>query len=190
MTAAATARPPAATGPNRRAKEAEVADLAARLRGAALVALADYQGITVEEATRLRRVMRRAGGRFVVHKNTLIRLAAKEAGLDGLEGSLAGNTGVATAEGDPVAVAKALVEFANDVERFRVKAAVLEGAAIPLARLKELADLPSREVLIARLIGAIQAPLRGIASIAAAPLRGLATVVKKASEKIETQAGG
>ena len=174
---------------NRRAKEAEVADLAARLRAATLIALADFQGISVEEATRLRRGVRAVGGRFAVHKNTLVRIAVREAGLPAVDEALVGNTGLATVVpgdgGDPVAAAKAIVEFSKGVEKFRVKTAFFEGKVLPLARFKELADLPSREQLIVRLIGAIQAPLRGIASVVAAPLRGLATVIDQASKKIQ-----
>lgn len=186
MSAAAAVPASERISPNRRAKEAEVAALAERLKAADLVALADFQGLTVEEVTRLRRSVRKVGGRFGVHKNTLLRLAAAKAGVAGLDEALAGNTGVATAVGDPVAAAKALVEFGKGAEKFKIKAAALEGAAIPVARLRELADLPSREVLIARLLGALQAPLRGIASVVAAPLRGLATAIKQASEKNQT----
>lgn len=172
-------RPAAATGPNRRAKEARVADVAERLRAAALVVLADFQGLTVEQMTSLRRAIRKAGGTFEVEKNSLIALAARSAGIDVPAEALRGNTALATVQGDPVPTAKAIAAFQKSAEKFRVKAAALDGKALPLARFKELADLPSREVLVARLIGALAAPLRNLASTVAAPLRGAVTALSR-----------
>ena len=130
-------------------KKQIVSDLADKLRRASAGVFVDYCGITVEEDTKLRAEMRKAGVEYTVVKNTLTRFAAKDAGLDGLDEILNGTTALAVSYDDPVAPAKILNEYAGKHENFKVKMGFVEGKVITPGEVKNLADLPSKEVLVA-----------------------------------------
>lgn len=124
--------------PEKAAKVAELKDLMTGSKGVILV---DYCGLTVAEDTDLRRKMREAGVTYMVAKNTFVRIAAKEAGIEGLDSFLEHNTALAFSAEDPVAPAKILSEFAKDHKALEIKAGILDGAVIGLDEVKALADL-------------------------------------------------
>jgi large subunit ribosomal protein L10 len=155
-------------------KETAVAELKERLSSVPAVVLSDYRGLTVKKVTELRRRLRQAGVEYRVVKNTLTRRAAHEAGLADLDQFLAGPTALAFSSGDPVLPAKILMNFARENKELAVKGGVLEGRVIGADQVKALADLPPREVLLARVLGGLQAPLVGLASVLSGTLRGFA----------------
>ena len=138
-------------------KQAIVAELTEKLQGAAGGVLVDYKGITVAEDTALRAEMRKNGVDYAVVKNTLTRFAVKNAGLDELEPVLNGTTSLAVCANDPVAPAKVVAEFAKKMngQKFVIKAGFVDGKVIDVAGVNALAELPSKEVLIARIMGSM-----------------------------------
>ena len=144
-------------------KQAIVAELTEKLQNAAAGVIVDYKGITVAEDTELRAKMREAGVDYFVMKNTLSRFAVKNAGLDELCDVLKGTTSIALCQGDPVAAAKVVSEFSKKLaaqEKFTVKAGFVDGKVIDAAGVKALADLPSKEVLVATVLGTTGSPYR------------------------------
>lgn len=155
-------------------KEAIVAEVKDRFTRAKAVILSDYRGLNVAEITELRKRLREAGMEYKVVKNTLATLAARQAAIEGLEKYLVGPIAMAFSYEDPVAPAKVLANFAREFRKLELKAGILEGKVIGEAEVKALAELPSREQLLAMVLGALQAPLRGLATVLAGPLRNLA----------------
>ncbi|HHW15285.1 MAG TPA: 50S ribosomal protein L10 [Firmicutes bacterium] len=153
-------------------KEATVAELKAKLRSAQAVVLADYRGLTVKKVTELRRRLRQAGVEYRVVKNTLTSRAAHEADLQDLDQYLTGPTAIAFGTADPVAPAKVLMDFARENKELTVKGGVLEGRVIGFDQIKALAELPSREVLLAQVLAGMQAPLAGMARVLSGTLSG------------------
>ncbi len=147
-------------------KQQVVAELKEAFQNAKSVVLADNLGLTVAEVTKLRRELRQVGAELKVAKNTLIRIAATELGIEGLEPYLHGTTTLAFSYEDEAAGVKKIREFfARERDpKFKVKAGILEGKVIDAEGVKALADLPSREVLLSQVLGGIQAPLQGVVS--------------------------
>lgn len=170
--------------PEKAAKVSELKDLMTGSKGVILV---DYCGLTVAEDTDLRRKMREAGVTYMVAKNTFVRIAAKEAGIEGLDSFLEHNTALAFSAEDPVAPAKILSEFAKDHKALEIKAGIIDGAVIGLDEVKALADLPSREVLLAKLIGSMQAPISGLVNVLHGTLRNFVYVVDAVRQKKEQE---
>lgn len=139
-------------------KAAAISALQEQFNKATMTLVATTQGLNVGTMQKFRRELRRAGGEYKVAKNTLTRRALKETAFDRLEEVLSGPTGLVFAYGDPVAVTKVLVKFAEDNEKVSVKAGVLDRKLLQEPEIKELAKLPSREVLLAMLLGLLQAP--------------------------------
>ncbi len=166
-------------------KQAIVAQLTEKLQKSAAGVLVDYKGVTVAQDTALRVEMRKNGVDYFVVKNTLARFAVKEAGLEGLIPVLEGTTSLAICEGDPVAAAKVVAEFAKKMngEKFIIKAGFVDGKVISAAEVQALAELPSREVLIATVLGTMMAPIRGLATVLDANISGLARVVQSIADK-------
>ncbi len=167
-------------------KQAIVASLTEKFQNAAAGVIVDYKGITVAEDTELRAKMREAGVEYFVAKNTLLRLAVDAAGLNGLHDVLKGTTSVAICEGDPVAAAKVVAEFSKKVaaqEKFIIKSGFVDGKVISPEEVKALADLPSKEVLIATVLGTLIAPVRGLATVLDANISGLARVVQAIADQ-------
>jgi large subunit ribosomal protein L10 len=162
---------------NRQSKEDLVAELAERLKDTRAAFLADYRGLNVAKATELRRKLRAAGVDYRVVKNTLLRLAAQGTAAECLDAHLKGPTAVAMVTGDPVAPAKALVEFAKANQAFELKYGMLDGKLLRPEDIKALADLPSREVLLARLLGSLNAPTTNFVGVLAAVPRSLVQVL-------------
>jgi len=155
----------------RKKKEIAVGEIRERLSRSPSAVLTDYRGLTVGEATRLRSQLREAGVEFKVLKNTLTKRAADEVGITGLETYLEGPTAIAFSSTDPVAPAKILLQFIKTAKKMEIKAGILEGKVIDPDGVKALADLPSREELLAKLAGSMKAPLYGLASVLAGPMR-------------------
>ena len=158
--------------PNIEEKSLLVSEIKEKFQRSSGVVLADYRGLTVAQVTQLRARLRKAGVEYRVLKNTLVRRAADEIGVAGLESFLKGPTALAFSE-DPVAPAKILLDFAkeNKLKSFQIKAGVLEGRVIGAEGVKALADLPSREVLLAMVLRGMQAPLTGMANVLQGPIR-------------------
>ncbi len=144
-------------------KKAIVADLAEKFGKAASGVLVKYQGITVEQDTKLRASLRAAGVEYSVIKNTLIGRACDEVGFGAMKEHLEGMNAIAISYDDPVAPAKILKEYAEKIECFELRAGFLDGAVIDTATVCELADTPSKETMIARILGSIQGPITGLA---------------------------
>ena len=140
-------------------KQEVVRVLAEKLRSCASGVLVQYQGIKVADDTAMRAAMRKAGVEYAVIKNTMIGRALKEAGIEGLDAHLNGMTALAISTEDAVAPAKILKEYAEKVEGFELKAGFLDGAVLDVAGVEALAAIPSKEVLIAKMLGSLMAPL-------------------------------
>ncbi|WP_066678834.1 50S ribosomal protein L10 [Clostridium septicum] len=148
---------------NRQIKEAKVAEIKEKLEKAQAVVLADYQGLTVEEDTALRKSLREAGVEYKVYKNSLVTLAAKELGINGVEEYLAGPVSIAFGYEDATAPARVLHTFAKDHKKLELKAGIVEGTIYNKAEVEQLATIPPKEVLIAKLLGSFKAPLSNLA---------------------------
>ena len=146
-------------------KVAVVDEVRERLDGSAASVVTEYRGLTVAEMADLRRILRAAGGDFKVFKNTLVRLALEGSSHASLGDHLQGPTAIAFIEGDVSAVAKALRDFAKNNPALIIKGGVLDGNALSTAELTALADLPSREVLLAKLAGLIASPMQSLAGL-------------------------
>ena len=143
-------------------KQKYVADLAEQLKSAVAGVIVDYRGIKVAGDTALRKELREAGVKYTVVKNTMLRLAAREAGLD-IESVLEGTTALATSENDYVAAAKILCKYADAHENFNIKLGFMDGEVLDTAKVQELGNLPSKEELLTQLVYVLSAPMRGLA---------------------------
>lgn len=148
---------------NRQIKEAKVAEIKEKLEKAQAVVLSTYQGLTVEEDTELRKSLRDAGVEYKVYKNTLVTLAAKELGMEGIVEYLEGPVSIAFGYDDATAAARILNNFAKDHKKLELKAGIVEGVVYDKEQVTKLASIPSKEVLIAKLLGSIKAPLSNLA---------------------------
>ena len=140
-------------------KQQVVADLATAIKNSAAGVIVNYQGITVESDTAMRKALRNAGVKYVVMKNTLTGRACDEVGYGELKQYLSGMTAIAISEKDPIAAAKVLKGYAEKVESFSILAGYVDGEVIDAKGVVALADIPAKEVLIAKLLGSIQSPL-------------------------------
>jgi len=166
-----------------------VEELARKLGNAKGVVLADFTGLNVENITQLRRNCRASETEFVVVKNTLARLAVKEAGLDGLEAYLQGPTGWAITRADSVTPAKVLSDFAKEHKLPKIKGGYIDGNALSPDQVERIAELPTKPVLIAQILGLIQSPVQGLAGGLHAVMTGLAIAVEEIRKQKETGGG-
>ena len=147
-------------------KKQLVAELAEQMKAASSGVLVDYKGINVEDDTKLRADMRKNNVDYRVIKNTLIRFAAKEAGLEGLNDVLNGTTALAISADDVIAPAKVVAEYAKKDENiYNIKAGFIEGKVVSVEEIMQLANLPSKEILLGRLVGGLQGPIFGLALV-------------------------
>ena len=144
-------------------KQQVVAELAEKLKSAASGVLVNYSGITVEDDTKLRAALRNAGVEYKVMKNTLTGRACEMVGFGDMKQYLEGMTALAISASDPIAPAKILKEYADKVESFEIKAGFIDGGVIDANAVNDLASIPSKEVLIAKMLGSLQFPISGLA---------------------------
>ena len=168
-------------------KAATVADLTARLKASSTAVLADYRGMTIGQMRDLRTKLRGGGIEMVVVKNTLARRAAKAAGYEPLSAELVGPIAMLFAVEDVSAPARILNDYIKANRKMVIKAGLLEGQLIKADAVTELADLPSREVLLSRLLGAMQAPLGNLASVLQAPITKFARTLDAVRSQKESQ---
>ena len=160
-----------------------VADIKERIEGAQAVFLAEYAGLSVQEQQTLRRELRANGAEFKVVKMTLARLAAADLDIEDLDELLLGPTGLTFADGDPAGAAKVLRDFARGHEVLVIKGGLLGREFLTPERVAELADIEPREVLLARIAGAFEAPMAKMAGLLAALPRNAATMMQQLLEK-------
>lgn len=144
-------------------KKQIVAELTERLKASCAGVIVDYKGINVADDTKLRKDLREAGIKYEVVKNTLLGLAINNAGINGVDEALEGTTAIATSEDDYVAAARILCKFADTHPNFQVKAGYLDGEAISNEKIVSLSKLPSREILLATVCSAFNAPIAAFA---------------------------
>ena len=165
-------------------KQEAVAALTEKLKNAAAGVLVDYKGINVADDTKLRKELREAGVEYAVVKNTLLRFAAKEVGYDALDSVLEGTTALAQSDGDQVVAAKILTKYAEDSKgKFVVKAGFVDGNVLDAAGVKELANLPPKEVLVAKALGGLNAPITGFVTVLNGTMKGLVVALNAIAEK-------
>lgn len=154
---------------NKNSKQELVTEMHESLVKAKAVFLADFRGMNVIQATNLRNELRNASVEYKVFKNTLLDRAAKDTQVEAISPFLAGPTAIAISYDDPVAAAKVLTKFAKDPQgKFVLKAGMLSGKLMDVKQIQALADLPSREVLIAKMLGSMQAPATNFVGVLAA----------------------
>jgi large subunit ribosomal protein L10 len=158
----------------RPAKVAVVQELIEKLGSAPTVVVTEYRGLKVSDLEALRQELREAGATFKIYKNTLVRLAVRQAGLEAMEPLLVGPTALVFVDGDIAQSAKKLRDFSRQNPLLVVKGGLLAGAPVDQQAIARLADLPPREVLLAQLGGVMAAPMRNFAGLLAALPRDLA----------------
>jgi large subunit ribosomal protein L10 len=166
-------------------KEATVAELTEKFQSSSAVLLTEYRGLTVSQLKELRRSIS-ADATYAVAKNTLIKIAAANAGVTAFDGQLVGPSAMAFVHGDAVAVAKAMRDFAKANPLLVVKSGVLDGSALTADEVKKLADLESREVLLAKAAGMFKASMYQAAYMFQAPLAQAARAVDALRQKQES----
>lgn len=167
----------------REAKATSIADLVDGFQNSTAALLTEYRGLTVAEISALRRSLRGVAT-YAVVKNTLTRIAAREAGVEGIEDLLVGPSAIAFVTGDPVEAAKGLRDFAKDKPALVLKGGYMDGRVLGAADLRTLADLESREVLLAKLAGAMKASMNQAAALFVAPMAQAARVLGALQEKV------
>jgi large subunit ribosomal protein L10 len=163
-------------------KQHDLDKLKTELARVSTVILTTFQGITVENDTKLRRAVQAAGGKYQVVKNTLAERAGQGTPAEGVLKNLKGTHSIAYTQTDPVALAKALTKIAKDVPAFQFKSGVVEGRVISIAEIQQLANMPSKEELISKIMFLLNAPAQRIATALNALPRNVAVVVSEAAK--------
>lgn len=161
----------------------EVKDL---ISSSSAVFAAEYRGLSVAKVTELRRKVKETGNRCKVVKNTLVEVAFRQLGMFFPEELLEGPNMFFFATGDPVALAKVLVDFSKENELLKLKGGAMGRSAVSADGIKALSQLPPREVLIAQLVGTFAAPIRNLLSVLSGPMRGLVNVLSRVKEQKES----
>jgi large subunit ribosomal protein L10 len=164
-------------------KEKVVSEIKEKLERAASFVLVDYRGLNVQEVTELRKKAREVGVEYKVYKNTMMTRAMKELGIEGFEDYLEGPNAIALGYDDPVVTAKVIADFAKGHEKLEIKVGMLENRVIGLEQVKALADLPAKEVLVAQVLGALNAPITGFANVLQGNIRKLVYALDAIREK-------
>ena len=171
---------------NRNDKTQAISEFTEGIGQATNAFLIDFKGITVPQVTELRKQVRDTGSDYVVVKNTLALIAVQDSPLVALKEQFSGMTAVAYNRTDAVALAKALTKFAKDVPTVQFKGALLNGQIVPAAEIQNIANLPSREELVAKLLFLMQSPIRGLVTVLQANIRNLAVVIDQIAKQKET----
>ncbi len=146
-------------------KKPVVEEISANIKDAQSVVLVDYRGLTVEQDTQLRKNLREAGVGYKVYKNTMMNFAFKGTEFEGLAPYLEGPSAMAYSDTDATAPARVLAEFAKKADKLQIKAGVVEGTVYDATGMAKIADIPSREVLLGRLLGSMQSPIANLARV-------------------------
>jgi len=171
-------------------KQADLDKLKSELAKVSTVILTTFQGIKVEDDTKLRRAVQAAGGKYKVVKNTLAERAGAGTPAENLLKNLTGTNSIAYTQTDPVALAKAITKIAKDVPAFQFKSGVVEGRVVSIADIRQLANLPSKEELISKIMFLLNAPAQRIAVMLNALPRNLAVTVNEAIKANKFGSGG
>ncbi len=163
-------------------KATAVADIAEQFKASTATVVTEYRGLTVANLAELRRSLG-ASTTYTVAKNTLVKRAASEAGIEGLDDLFAGPTAIAFITGEPVDAAKALKKFAKDHKQLVIKGGYMDGAALSVAQVEKIADLESREVLLSKLAGALKAKQSQAAALFVAPASQIARLAAALQDK-------
>ena len=163
-------------------KATAVADIAVQFKASTATVVTEYRGLTVANLAELRRSLG-ASTTYTVAKNTLVKRAASEAGIEGLDDLFAGPTAIAFITGEPVDAAKALKKFAKDHKQLVIKGGYMDGAALSVAQVEKIADLESREVLLSKLAGALKAKQSQAAALFVAPASQVARLAAALQDK-------
>jgi len=169
-------------------KVAAVAEIADRFRGSSAAVVTKYDGLSVSQLSQLRRALG-TSAKYRVAKNTLVQLAAQEAGVEGLDELFVGPTAIAFIQGEPVEAAKAIRDFAKDNNALEIKGGYMDGRLLTVDEITQIADLDSREVLLAKAAGAFKANLSQAAALFQAPASQVARLAAALEEKQRNAAG-
>lgn len=164
-------------------KKQIVQEIKEKIEKATSIVLVDYRGLDVEEVTDLREKYRESSVEYKVYKNTLMRFAFKECGLEGFNEFLVGPSGIAFSYDDAIIPAKITNDFAKTHKELEIKAGVVDGKIVNVEGVKALAELPSREILIAQLLHGLNAPISGFANVLQGTLRSLVYVLNAVKDK-------
>jgi len=169
----------------REQKAAEVSELNEQIGKASNAFLIDFKGITVPQVTELRKQVRQTNSGYVVVKNTLALIALKDSPIINMKEQFTGPTAIAFNATDAVVLAKALTKFAKDVPAVSFKGALLDGQVVPASEIQNIANLPSRQELVAKLLYLLQSPIRGLVTVLQANIRNLAVVLDLVAKQKE-----
>jgi len=170
----------------REEKSQEVSELNEQIGKASNAFLIDFKGITVPQVTELRKQVRQTNSGYVVVKNTLALIALKDSPIINMKEKFTGPTAIAFNSTDAVGLAKALTRFAKDVPAVQFKGALLNGQVVPASEIQNIANLPSREELVAKLLYMLQSPIRGLVTVLQANIRNLTVVLDQIAKQKET----
>jgi len=165
------------------AKQEIVAQIVKKLENCQSAVIVDYRGLTVEEVSNLRNLFRAQNIEYRVLKNTMLQRAAKDAGIEGLDAYLEGPTAVAFGISDAVAPAKILTDFIRSAKKTEIKGGIVSGKAVDAKSIQALAELPPREVLVAKMLGSMNAPISGLVGVLSATIRSLLFALNAVGEK-------
>ncbi|NMC56812.1 MAG: 50S ribosomal protein L10 [Eubacteriaceae bacterium] len=168
---------------NIESKKQTVAEISQKFKNAKSIVLVDYKGISVEKATILRNKARDANIDYKVYKNTLARIAAKESGCEGLSDYLVGSIAIAVSDADQIAPAKLLADFIKENKILEIKGGFVDGRVLSPKEVESLATLPSKEELVAKMLGSLKSPLYGLANVLNGNIRGLVVALNAIKEQ-------
>lgn len=172
---------------NRKEKELIISDLSKKIEGYKAVVLTHYRGLNVEQINRLRKRLREEKVDYHVIKNTLMRLASKGTDLEKLNDYFEGPTAIAISYGDPILLAKVLLEFTKTQPSFKIKVGLIEGRVSPPEEVKALATMPSREVLLAQILGGIQMSGGQVVGVILSILQQMLGVIQARVHQLESE---
>ncbi len=164
-----------------------VDELADKLKNAPSTIVVDYRGVNVDEVTALRKAAREAGVEYKVYKNTMVKRALDKAGIEGFSEYFEGPTAIAIATEDAVAPAKVLDKYAKEFKNLEIKAGLVDGKVVDVDGVTALAKLPAREVLVAQVLGTLNAPITGLVNVLNGNIRGLAVALNAIAEQKAAQ---